>query len=176
MSKKISVRSCFFSSFLLGRVYRVEKRSGVFTLKSDVPLRVSWSAACTGAVRWELCCVAFLSIQRLPKRNEKGVNKKGLSGMFLGGGGGIKIGIECVGKNPNARRVTLLQLHRTGRTISDNMALRTPDFYARKRAAGVTCWSAGRTGFVFFPKAKNQVQCVYFLLDQFRLFSRWNGF
>lgn len=85
---------------------------------------------------------------------------------------GIKIGIECVGKNPNAKRVTLLQLHRTGRTISDNVALRTPDFYARKRAAGVTCRSAGRTGFVFFPKAKNQVSnvCISFWtsLDRFQ--------
>lgn len=91
--------------------------------------------------------------------------------MFLGGVG-IKIGIECVGKNPNAKRVTLLQLHRTGRTISDNVALRTPDFYARKRAAGVTCRSAGRTGFVFFPKAKNQVSnmCISFWtsLDRFQ--------
>lgn len=58
------------------------------------------------------------------------------------------------GKNHDARWGTALQLHQTGWTISDNMALRTPDFDARTRAAGVTCRSAGRTGFfLFFPKA-----------------------
>lgn len=46
----------------------------------------------------------------------------------LWGGVGIKIGIECVGENPNAKRVTLLQLHRTGRTISDNVAFENSRF------------------------------------------------
>lgn len=113
-----------------------------------MPLRVSWSAACARAVWWELW---FLGWSKHCRRGtKKGVNKKGLLGMFSEGIKiGIGIGIErVVGKIP-----TPLQLHRTGRTISDDVALRTPDFDARTRAAGVTCRSAGRTGYCFLPKS-----------------------
>lgn len=113
-----------------------------------------------------MLCSFFVDTKIAEAERKRRQQKRTIRNVLWGGGGGwgvgwgIKIGIECVGKNPNARRVTLLQLHRTGRTISDNMALRTPDFYARKRAAGVTCWSAGRNGFVFFPKAKSPM-CVF---------------